>query len=150
MSSIALATFRRPPPHNLPMGELTSRAHVCFPPATMATAVLPSPRSTEGSLAPISAREKQEQQSEDVGPACVTVVGLGGQGPLAAPPRFELSPSPSCPESFRPQHLRVASSCGKKQPRITNRCENCTNTLGASCAQGLEACISFNVVPPWS
>jgi hypothetical protein len=49
------------------------------------------------------------------------VVELGGQGPLASSPRFEESPSPSCPSLFRPQHLSVASSCGEKQPRITDR-----------------------------
>jgi len=46
---------------------------------------------------------------------------LGGPGPLALSPREEVSPNPSCPLSFWPQHLRVASSCGEKQPRITDR-----------------------------
>ena len=49
------------------------------------------------------------------------VVEVGGQGPLASSPRFEVSPSPSCPLLiFSPQHLRVASSCGE-EPRITDR-----------------------------
>jgi len=46
------------------------------------------------------------------------VMELGGQGPLASSPRFELSPRPSCPYSFKPQHLTVVSSCGEKQPGI--------------------------------
>ena len=46
---------------------------------------------------------------------------LGGQEPLASSPRFEVSPSPSCPALFCPQHLSVVSSCGEKQLRITDR-----------------------------
>jgi hypothetical protein len=41
------------------------------------------------------------------------VVELGGQGPLVFLPRSVVSPSPSCPWALSPQHLRVASSCGK-------------------------------------
>jgi hypothetical protein len=48
------------------------------------------------------------------------VVVLGGQGPSASSPRLEVSPSPSCPASFLPQHLTVASSCGEKQPGTTD------------------------------
>ena len=51
----------------------------------------------------------------------VAVVELGGQGPLASSPRIAVSPSPSCPTSLCPQHLTVASSCGEKQLRITDR-----------------------------
>ena len=40
-------------------------------------------------------------------------VELGGHEPLARSPRFEVSPSPSCPLMFQPQHLTVASSCGE-------------------------------------
>jgi hypothetical protein len=40
-------------------------------------------------------------------------VELGGHEPLARSPRFEVSPSPSCPLRFQPQHLIVASSCGE-------------------------------------
>ena len=47
------------------------------------------------------------------------VVGLGGQGPSASSPQTEVSPDPSCPWAPLPQHLRVASSCGEEQPRIT-------------------------------
>jgi len=43
-------------------------------------------------------------------------VELGGHEPLAWSPRLEVSPSPSCPLKFQPQHLTVASSCGEKQP----------------------------------
>ena len=43
------------------------------------------------------------------------VVELGRQGPLALSPRFEVSPSPSCPLRFQPQHLTVASSCGETE-----------------------------------
>ena len=46
---------------------------------------------------------------------------LGGQGPLASSPWSDLTPIPSCPASLLPQHWRVASSCGKTQPRITER-----------------------------
>jgi hypothetical protein len=49
------------------------------------------------------------------------VVELGGQGPLASSPRSTVSPSPSCPALLLPQHLMVASSCGERQPRITDR-----------------------------
>jgi hypothetical protein len=45
---------------------------------------------------------------------CDAVVELGGQGPLASSPRLKVSPSPSCPLSFCPQHLTVASSCREK------------------------------------
>jgi len=48
-----------------------------------------------------------------------TVVELSGKGPLASLPRFKVSPSPSCPAP--PQHLTVASSCGEKQPRVTDQ-----------------------------
>jgi hypothetical protein len=48
-------------------------------------------------------------------------VELGGRGPLASSPRFAVSPSPSCPSRLLPQHLTVASSCGEKQPRITDQ-----------------------------
>ena len=51
------------------------------------------------------------------------VVELGGQGPLASSPRFSVSPSPSCPLMFQPQHLTVVSFCGRKQPSITDRSE---------------------------
>ena len=37
---------------------------------------------------------------------------LGGHGPLASSPLLAVSPSPSCPLLFQPQHLMVASSCG--------------------------------------
>ena len=47
-------------------------------------------------------------------------VELGGQGPLISSPRLKVSPSPSCPALFLPQHLTVASSC-EKHPRITER-----------------------------
>ena len=49
------------------------------------------------------------------------VVELGGQGPLAPSPWFGTPPIPSCPLIFMPQHLTVASSCGEKQSRITDR-----------------------------
>ena len=47
------------------------------------------------------------------------VVGRVGHAPLGWLPRAELSPSPSCPLSLRPQHLTVASSCGKERVGIT-------------------------------
>ena len=50
----------------------------------------------------------------------VAVVELGGQGPLASSPRCDPSPIPICPYMLPPQHLRVASSCGEEQPRITD------------------------------
>jgi len=50
-----------------------------------------------------------------------TVVKLGGQGPSASSPRLKVSPSPSWPLMFQPQHLTVASSCGEEQPRFTDR-----------------------------
>jgi hypothetical protein len=46
---------------------------------------------------------------------------LGRQGPLASSPRVEVSPSPSCPRLFLPQHLTVALSCGEKEPRVSHR-----------------------------
>ena len=49
------------------------------------------------------------------------VVELGGQGPLASSPWSVSTPSPSCPSPLKPQHLRVASSCGEKQSRITDQ-----------------------------
>ena len=63
------------------------------------------------------------------------VVDLGGQGPLALSPRLNLSPIPSCPASFCPQHLTVASSCGEKQPRISHRFSK--DGWGESFTQGL-------------
>ena len=64
-------------------------------------------------------------------------VELGGQGPLASSPRFDLSPSPRFPSPLSPQHLRVASSCGKKQPRIT--IWSSLPRWGDSFTQGLQA-----------
>jgi len=46
---------------------------------------------------------------------------IGGQGPLASPPRSAVSPIPSCPLLFPPQHLTVVSSCGEKQPWVTDQ-----------------------------
>ena len=63
------------------------------------------------------------------------VVELGGQGPFALSPRFEVSPSPSCPLMFHPQHLMVASSCGENQPKITNRKIVCFEIWGESFAK---------------
>jgi len=48
-------------------------------------------------------------------------VERGGKGPLALTPRSMVSPCPSCPALFWPQHLTVASSCGEKQLRTTDR-----------------------------
>ncbi len=42
---------------------------------------------------------------------------FGGQGPLASSPRVAVSPIPSIPCRLLPQHLRVVSFCGEKQPR---------------------------------
>ena len=49
------------------------------------------------------------------------VMEFGRQGPLASSPRLKVSPSPSCPLMFMPQHLTVVSFCGEQQPRITDR-----------------------------
>ena len=49
------------------------------------------------------------------------VTEFGGQGPLALSPRLKVSPSPSCPLMFMPQHLTVVSFCGEQQPRIIDR-----------------------------
>jgi hypothetical protein len=65
-----------------------------------------------------------------------TVVELGGQGPLASSPRSVSTPSPSCPSIVPPQHLRVASSCGEKHPRITDWLK--IGGWGESITQGLE------------
>ena len=62
------------------------------------------------------------------------VVELGGHEPLALSPRFEVSPSPSCPLVFKPQHLTVASSCAEKQP--TDR--SSIDRWGESFTQGLQ------------
>ena len=94
--------------------NLTRSAHVCVLPALMATAFPPVPRPTAGRFVPISADQKQEPGvSTHVvrARARSAVVGLAGQGPLALSPRLPKSPSPSCPWSFSPQHLTVASSC---------------------------------------
>ena len=64
-----IAQFCKTPPPNVPLGKLTSRAHVYFDPALMDTAVLPGPRSTEGRFVPISARGVQEQELAHAGPA---------------------------------------------------------------------------------
>ena len=66
-----------------------------------------------------------------------TTVDLGGQGPSASSPRSKMSPCPSCPHVFPPQHLTAALSYGKEQPRITDRLRmgNC----GESFTQGLPA-----------
>ena len=50
------------PPQQISRSKgLTRSAHVWESPAETATAVLPSPRSTEGRFAPISARRGKEQ-----------------------------------------------------------------------------------------
>jgi len=51
------------------------------------------------------------------GGTSIVVVGLDGHGPLAPPPRLQVSPRPSCPYSLPPQHLTVASSCGERRAR---------------------------------
>ena len=58
--------FCRSPPPNLPLGNLTSTAHVYLAPALKATTVLPAPRLTEERFVPISARGEQEQELEHV------------------------------------------------------------------------------------
>ena len=68
------------------------------------------------------------------------VVKLGGQGPLASSPRFEVSPSPSCPLMFQPQHLTVASSCGENRPKITDRIMFSLKIWGESFAKMPQAC----------
>ena len=68
------------------------------------------------------------------------VVELGGQGPCALSPRFEGSPSPSCPLMFQPQHLTVASSCGENQPKITDRTMFSLNLWGESFANMPQSC----------
>jgi len=60
----------------------------------------------------------------------------GGQGPLVFLPLSEVSPSPSCPWALSPQHLRVASSCGK-QDKITAGVG-----VGRVCQRGLDVCRS--------
>ena len=62
-----IVSFCNSPPLNCPLGNLTSNAHVCFPPALTATAIFPIPRSSEGRFIPISARGEQKQKSEPVG-----------------------------------------------------------------------------------
>ena len=65
------------------------------------------------------------------------MVELGGQGPLGLSPRFEVSPSPSCPPPLLPQHLTVASSCSEKHPRINDLLRICNR--GTSFIEGLQA-----------
>jgi len=65
------------------------------------------------------------------------VVELGGRGPLALSPRVEVSPSPSCPLMFQPQHLTVVSFCGEKQPRITDWLRISIDKWGSHSPQGI-------------
>ena len=67
-----IAQFCRSPSSNLSLGNLTSKAHVCFPATTTATDVLPAPKSTGGRFIPISARGEPEQGSANLGHARVT------------------------------------------------------------------------------
>ena len=86
------------PASNLPMDNLTSRAHVCLFPALMATAVLPAPSSTGGRFAPISARgEIRNEREKRITSLRDAVMELGGQGPLASSPLLKVSPCPSAP-----------------------------------------------------
>ena len=85
------------------------------------------------------------------------VVCFCGRRPLGSSPRVVVSNSPSCPSSFRPQHLRLAVSCGNKRPRITDWLsqEGWRRTQGPSChkppAGGLcaWACWSCNQSTLW-
>ena len=68
-----------------------------------------------------------------------SLVKLGWQVPLAPPPRFLASPSPSCPLMFMPQHLTVLSFCSEKQQKITDRLRSGSDTLGKSATQGMQS-----------
>ena len=66
-----------------------------------------------------------------------TVVELGGQGPLALSPRVAVSPSPSCPLMFQPQHLTAVSFCSEKHPRVTDRLRISIDKWGSHSPQGI-------------
>ena len=66
------------------------------------------------------------------------VVELGGQGPLALSPRVAVSPCPSCPLMFQPQHFTVASFCSEKQPRITDRLRKSVDKRGINSHQDIK------------
>ena len=133
-------------PHLCDIGERVSKQQ------RPCAVVLPAPRSTKMRFAPprIAARGGQDkreatrcrhERSNGGHGTRDMVVKLGGQGPLALSPRPKVSPaspSPSCPYSLRPQHLRVASSCGEKQPRITDRCRIGINIWGEYFTESLQ------------
>jgi hypothetical protein len=74
------------------------------------------------------------------------VVELGGPGPLASSPQLEVSPCPSCPLMFQPQHLTVVSFCSQRQPRITGRSGISIDIRGESFAQGAAVALPPNAV----
>ena len=80
---------------------------------------LPSPQVDRRGIRPHLCTRRAVSRVRICGVSTRDAVGeLAGQGPLASSPRSEVSPSPSCPHEFLPQHLTVASSCGEPQVRI--------------------------------
>ena len=92
-----------------------------------ATADLPGPRATTGRLAPISA-----PPHKPLSPPCLihhhrrinrqaSQVHKCKSIPSLPRPRCSVSPYPSCPNQFSPQHLTLPSSCGQQHASTSTR-----------------------------
>ena len=78
--------------------------HLCAPAHASVTALSHPPSPTHQPLSITSASPSQRW-------------GL----PLLPSPRIDMSPYPSCPTQFRPQHLTLSSSCGQQQASASTR-----------------------------
>ena len=72
-------------------------------------------------------QEKTSSRCGGFGPlGCPKKISLsrmehGGQGPLASSPRLSVSPIPSTPSPFMPQHLSDVSSCGEDTLSLSHK-----------------------------
>ena len=109
--------------------HLTSTAHVCPEPTETATADLPVPKATAGRNSPISAAPNTQVTAlSDFPPPTHQSPSItrasrpqGRCLPLLVSPRSDVSPYPSCPYWFKPQHLTLPSSCVQQQASTYTR-----------------------------
>jgi len=118
------------PASQLPSGQPYQQRACMFPPSSDGHGHLSNPQVERRKVHPHLCTRRAEAKVRTRGADTKDVVmEFGGQEPLASSPRSKVSPCPSCPASFIPQHLRAASSCGEtfchsdilEQPRTTGR-----------------------------
>jgi hypothetical protein len=112
------------------------RPHLCAPAQTSVTALSRSPAPSHQPPSMTSASPSQRRKL-----------------PLLPSPRGCVSPYPSSPCPFSPQHLTVPSSCGQHQASTSTRWTGlgaCRVLMGSSLARGMTtAHMSFVVPPRW-